>query len=80
MKNKNSRGFIKIVLLIVSILVLLRYIYNLDVIGFLTQGRFKELLDEFYKLGSKGWGEYKDIIIKVWNYTFNFIKNLLTKK
>ncbi|MFH0803986.1 MAG: hypothetical protein V1896_00060 [Candidatus Zambryskibacteria bacterium] len=67
-KNKNSRGIIQIILIVVGALVLLKYVYDVDVIGFLTQGRFKEFLDQFYSLGSKGWEKYSDIITRVWNY------------
>jgi hypothetical protein len=81
MKNKNykKRGFISIILMVVGALVLLKYIYNIDVIGFLTQGRFKELLDQFYGLGAKGWSKYQDLIIKAWNFFWGLAKNLLAK-
>jgi hypothetical protein len=78
-KNGNNGGFIKMTLIIVAALVLLKYAYDIDVVGFLTQGRFKELLDQFYALGAKGWTMYKDVIIKVWSYVLEFIKNLITK-
>jgi hypothetical protein len=65
---KNKKGFIKTVIIIVVALVLLKYIYNIDVVGFLTQGRFKELLDQFYGLGVKGW-----------NYFIELIKNFIAK-
>lgn len=82
MKNfkKNGRaGFIQIVIIVVGALVLLKYVYNVDVVGFLTQGRFKELLDQFYSLGSKGWGKYSETLIKLWNYFLEFAKNLIAK-
>jgi hypothetical protein len=70
MKNKNQkrRGFIQLILLVVGALVLLKYVYNIDVVGFLTQGRPKELLDQFYGFGVKGW-----------NYLVVFIKNVIDK-
>ena len=90
MKDKNLKirrlstveaqaGFIQIILVVVAALVLLKYVYNIDVVGFLTQGRFKELLDQFYKLGTEGWSKYKDIIIKVWSFFFDIIKDLVAK-
>jgi len=72
-------GFVQIILIVVASLVLLKYVYNIDVIGFLTQGRPKELLDQFYSLGGKGWAKYNDLIIKVWNYSLEFGKNLIAK-
>ena len=77
-KNKKS-GFITMILIVIIALVLLKYVYEVDVVGFLTQGRFKELLDQFYKLGSEGWQKYSDLIIKVWNYFIEFIKNIVAK-
>jgi hypothetical protein len=80
MKNfKNNRGFIRIILLVVATLVLLKYVYKIDVVGFLTQGRFKELLDQFYKLGAEGWSKYRDVIIKVWNFIIELFKSLIAK-
>lgn len=83
MKTKNkqtgTRGFISMIIIIIGALVLLKYIYDVDVIGFLTAGRFKELLDQFYSLGSTGWSKYQDIIIKLWNYIIEFAKNIITK-
>lgn len=67
------------IIIVVGALVLLKYVYNIDVIDFLTQGRFKELLDQFYILGAKGWAKYSEVIIKVWNYFLNFIKNIFSK-
>jgi len=83
MKNQKKRagtqGFISMIIIIIGALVLLKYVYDIDVIGFLTQGRFKELLDRFYSLGSTGWSKYQDIIMKVWNYFIEFAKNILAK-
>ena len=78
-KNNKSGGFIPTILVVVGALVLLKYVYNIDVVGFLTQGRFKEILDQFYSLGAKGLSKYKDVIIGVWNFFFGFIKNILAK-
>jgi len=78
-KKNKKRGFIQIILVVVGALVLLKYVYSIDVIGFLTQGRFKELLDQFYSLSSKGWTKYSDVIVRVWNYIIVLIKNLVDK-
>lgn len=43
--NKN-KGFIRTVILIVAALVLIKYIYDIDVVGFLTEGKFREFLDK----------------------------------
>lgn len=64
----KNRGFIKIIIIIVGALVLIKYIYNIDVIGFLTTGKFKEWLDKLYNIATLGWEKYSVIIIKVWNY------------
>lgn len=78
-KNNNKRGFIKMIIIILGALVLLKYVYKIDVIGFLTQGKFKELLDQFYSLASQGWEKYSEVIIKVWNYIKELVDNTLTK-
>lgn len=75
----KKRGFIKTTLIVVVALVLLKYAYNLDVVGFLTEGRFKDLLDQFYKLGSKGWQTYSETILKIWNLFIRLIKLLIAK-
>jgi len=81
MKNKNYKkgGFIKIVLIVVGALVLLKYVFDIDIVGFLTQGRFKEVLDQIYNLGAKGWTKYNELIIKVWDYAVGLIKTLVAK-
>jgi hypothetical protein len=81
-KNKFKRevGFIQITLIIVGALVLLKYAYDIDIVGFLTTGKFREYLDKFYFLGSKGWHNYNETLINTWNMIVNFVKNLLSKK
>ncbi|KKQ78196.1 MAG: hypothetical protein A3A96_00105 [Candidatus Zambryskibacteria bacterium RIFCSPLOWO2_01_FULL_39_39] len=78
-KFKKERGFIQIILIVVGALVLLKYIYDIDIVGFLTQGRFKELLDRVYDLGTKGWEKYSETLIKLWDYIINFVKNIIAK-
>jgi hypothetical protein len=75
----SSGGFIKTIVIVILALVLLKYALNIDVVGYLTQGKWRELLDQFYKLGSEGWEKYKDTIIKIWNYAAEFIKTRLGK-
>jgi hypothetical protein len=80
MANKKQKGgVIQTVLIVVGILVLLKYAYDLDVIDFLTQGKFKDLWDKFYEIGFKGWNEYKDILIKIWNFIWGTISRLIGK-
>jgi hypothetical protein len=64
--NNNQRGFVKSVLIIVGALVLLKYTYKLDVIGYLTDGKFKELLNKFYEIGKYGWDKYYYLIAVIW--------------
>jgi hypothetical protein len=78
-KKTKRGGFISIVLIVVAALVLIKYVYNIDIVGFLTTGRFRGLLDQFYKLGSEGWSKYSETLIRVWNYIFEFLKNILAK-
>jgi hypothetical protein len=87
MKNRNQKrgltaqaGFIQLILLVVGALVLLKYIYHVDVVGFLTTGKSKELLDQFYDLGNKGWEKYYDTVVKVWNYIVEIIKKIYWPK
>jgi hypothetical protein len=85
--NKNRRlskvgaqaGFIKTILVIIAALVILKYVYNIDVVNFLTQGRFRDILDNIYRLGSEGWDKYKDALIKIWGYANEFVKNIFRK-
>jgi hypothetical protein len=80
MKNKNQkRGFVQIILLVVGALVLLKYIYNVDVVGFLTTGKFRGWLDKIYGIASVWWQRYDTIIIQIWNYIIELAKNMLVK-
>jgi hypothetical protein len=75
MKNfSNKRGFVKAVILIIAGLVLLKYIYDIDIVGFLTTGKFREFLDKGYQLASEGWEKYRETILRVWNYAIALIK------
>ncbi len=66
-------------LIIVGALVILKYAYDVDVVGFLTEGRFKEWPDKLYGLRAKGWERYSEFLIKIWNYLINFVKNIISK-
>lgn len=70
--SRDGSGFIKTALIVVGALVLLKYIYNIDVVGFLSQSKFKEFLDRFYDLGVNSWNKYSHLII-------DFYKNILIK-
>jgi len=80
MKIKNrKRGFIQIILVVVGALVVLKYVYKVDVVGFLTTGKPKELLDQLYSLAARTWTKYDSSIIDGWDYLIGFGKNLLAK-
>lgn len=80
LKSKNpQKGFLKMTVIIVGALVILKYAYNLDVVGFLTTGKFRAFLDYFYKLGSEGWIEYRGVLINVFDKIIYLIKTLLAK-
>lgn len=67
------------IIIVVGALVLIKYVYNIDIIGFLTTGKFKEWLDKLYNIATLGWGKYSVIIIKIWNYCLSFVKNIFSK-
>ena len=46
---------------------------------FLTTGKPKEYLDQFYNLGNKGLQKYYSTLSEGLNYIINIIKNLLAK-
>lgn len=76
MKNTRSgqTGLISVVILVVVAFVLLKYIYDIDVVGFLTEGKPREILDKIYEIGSEGWNRYGYILRKIWDYIAEFIK------
>lgn len=77
-KTKNKSGFIKSIILIVGGLVLLKYMFNIDVIDYLTQGKFRDLLDKLHSLGSKGWEKYKDLFLMGWNNALELINKVIS--
>jgi hypothetical protein len=80
-QNKNQqKGFIKSALIIVGSLVILKYTYHIDIIGILTSGKFKVWLDSVYKFGNEGWEKYQTIILKIWYYLIDLIRNTFNKK
>lgn len=78
-KNNKQKGFIKIILIVVGSLVLLKYIFDFDIVGLLAEGKFKIVLDKIYELGSYGWNKYKDILIKTFEFIFELVKKLIDK-
>lgn len=74
-KNKKS-GFIKTVLIIVAALVLLKYIYDFDIVGLLAEGKFRMVLDKIYQIGSYGWNEFREVLMKIINYVLETIKKI----
>ncbi len=76
--NKEN-GFVKIILMVVAALVLLKYTFDFDIVGLLSEGKFKIVLDKIYELGTYGWNKYKDVLIKTFEFVFGFIKNLLNR-
>lgn len=79
MGTKTTKGFIRVTLIIVGALVILKYAYGVDIVGFLTSGKFKEWLDKFYAWGSIGWEKYNELIVKIWNYILALTKLLIAK-
>lgn len=80
MKNKKQNsGFIQIALIIVGALVIMKYIYDIDVVGYLTTGTSRVWLDKIYALGSKGWEKYGELLTKIWNYGVSLVKSFLNK-
>ncbi len=77
--NPKQSGFIQIAVIIIGALVILKYAYDIDVVGFLTTGKFRVWLDKIYNLASLGWQKYDAYIIKIWNYFIDFAKNLVAK-
>lgn len=74
MNRKRNSGFIKTVLVVIAGLVLLKYLYDFDVINMLTQGKFKMIIDKIYEVGSYGWQKYQDTLIRIFKYIFSLIK------
>lgn len=77
--NFQKGGAIKTIIIVVAILVLLKYLYQFDVIGDLSQGKFKFVLDKFYAFGKAGWTKYSEVLIKVWEFVKSVFFNLFKK-
>ena len=77
--KNNKQGFIKIILVVVVSLVLLKYIFDFDIVGLLSEGKFRVVLDKIYELGTYGWTKYKDVLIKTFQFVFGLVKNLLNR-
>ena len=72
---KKQNGFVKTVILIIAGLVLLKYLYDVDIVGYLTEGRFREILDKIYAYSSAAWAKYGEMIAGIWNYIVSWFKN-----
>ncbi len=70
----QSGGFIKMILLIIAGLVLLKYLYEVDIVGYLTEGRFREILDKVYAFSTEAWVKYREVVVKIWNYIIGWFK------
>jgi hypothetical protein len=75
----KSGGFIKMILVVVIALVLIKYVFDIDVVGYLTTGKFKDWLDKLYNLASNGWRDYIDVLVKAWNYFIEVIKKFTSQ-
>lgn len=73
-RKNNQTGLISVIILVVVAFVLLKYIYDIDVVGFLTEGKPREILDKIYEIGSEGWERYGYVLKKIWDYIAEFIK------
>lgn len=78
-KSNQRGGAIKTIIFVVAALVLLKYLYQFDVIGDLSQGKFKYVLDKFYAFGQAGWSKWNYILVKVWEFAKNLFWNILNK-
>ena len=43
-KYMNNRGFIRNIIIIVAALVALKYFFHFDLVGLITQGKYKEVV------------------------------------
>lgn len=77
--KKQESGFIKSIILILGALIVLKYIYSIDVVGFLTTGKFKIFLDTFYKFGYEAWIKYREVVIEISKKIIYLVKILISK-
>ncbi|MBN2093935.1 MAG: hypothetical protein JW740_00975 [Candidatus Zambryskibacteria bacterium] len=70
-------GFIKIIILVVAALVIVKYIYDIDIIEFLTTGKSKIWLDKIYQISKLSWEKFIIIAQKVWYWSFENGKELM---
>jgi len=54
--DPNSRGFIKIAVVVIAGLILLKYVYDIDVLA------------KVYGFVMETWGKYGDSVIKIWDW------------
>lgn len=77
MRKTEQTGFMRATLIIIGALVILKYVYDIDVVGFLTTGNFRKILDNFYRLGSSGWQKYSEVLLGIWDYVWLFTKDVI---
>ena len=78
--KSNKGGFIQITLIIVGVLVILKYAYSIDIVGYLTEGKFKDFLDTIYGLGNRAWGNYNETVREIWNKIKDLVKKFVSEK
>ncbi len=74
-KNIKNRGFIKTIILVIVSLVIIKYVYDINVIDIFTTGKFRIWLDNFYNFSSNIWQKYGSLIKKLFSYILDKIKN-----
>ena len=79
LSSKGQMGFVRTVLLVIASLIFIKYAFDIDVVGSLTTGRAREWLDKIYEVSKLGWQKYGIWVIKVWDYSLEFGKNLADK-
>lgn len=78
--NKYQKGgAIKTVIIVVAILIVLKYLYEFDVIGDLSNGKFKYVLDKFYAFGQAGWSKWSYLVFKVWDFVKGLFFQIISK-
>lgn len=74
--KRASSGFIQVIFIVIAALVILKYAFNVDIVGFLTSGKVKEWLDKLYAFGLAGWEKYKEIITAGWTWCIELYKKI----
>jgi hypothetical protein len=72
----TSGGFIQLVFIVITALIILKYAFEVDIVGFLTSGKVKDWLDKLYAFGLAGWNKYKEIITAGWTWWSDLYKKI----